>query len=148
MKIYKRLVVDMTKEQVIYEDSFNYEGDIALAGGGQKVAKPEPSESAKIVKDLYGGPLKPALYSVLSPTTDDAYSQMAGQRLVQGIRGGYGARGLAGSGIAQKGEAEGLANLMTDLAMKKEDKAVQILGAGGSATGTTPIPGRGFMGLK
>jgi hypothetical protein len=116
---------------------------------GSRVAKPEPSESAKIVRDLYNrGPLNTGLTNVLSPNSDDAYAQMAQKRLVESIRGGYGARGLAGSGIAQKGETEAASNLFADLAMKKEQIPVQILGAGGGAAGTTPIPGRGFMGLK
>jgi hypothetical protein len=107
------------------------------------------SEAGQIVKDLYSGPLKPALYSVISPTSDDAYAQMARKRLIDSIRGGYGARGLANSGIAIKGEQEGVANLLTDLAMKKEQNITNILGTAGSTPGGgQAVPGRGFMGLK
>ena len=115
-----------------------------------KTTTPEVSESGKIVRDLYQtGPLKPALYNTLSPNSDDAYAQMARDRLVQSIRGGYGARGLAGSGIAQKGESEGVANMLTDLAYRKEQIPAQILAtASGSPSFGQPAPGRGFMGLK
>jgi len=114
-----------------------------------KTTKPEFPEASKIVKDLYGGPLKPALYNVLSPTSDDAYAQMASKRLVEQMRGGYGARGLANSGIAVKGEQEGLANMLTDLAYRKEQIPVQILGTAGTGPSFgQPAPGKGFMGLK
>lgn len=115
-----------------------------------KTTTPEVSESGKIVKDLYGrGPLNTALTGILSPNSDDPYAQMAQKRLVESIRGGYGARGLAGSGIAQKGESEGVANMLTDLAYRKEQLPVQILATGsGSPSFGQPAAGRGFMGLK
>jgi hypothetical protein len=115
-----------------------------------KTTTPEQSESAKIVRDLYNrGPLNVGLTGALSPTSDDPYAQMAQKRLVESIRGGYGARGLAGSGIAQKGESEGVANMLTDLAYRKEQIPVEILKAGsGSPSFGQPAPGRGFMGLK
>jgi hypothetical protein len=114
-----------------------------------KTTPPVVSEAGKIVKDLYGGPLKPALYNVLSPTSDDAYAQMAQKRLIESMRGGYGARGLANSGIAIKGEQEGVANMLTDLAYRKEQLPAQILGTAGSTPGGgAAVPGRGFMGLK
>lgn len=115
-----------------------------------KTTTPEGSESGKIVRDLYAtGPLKAGLINSLSPTSDDAYAQMAKNRLVSQIRGGYGARGLANSGISIKGENEGVANMLTDLAYRKEQLPIQTLATGsGSPNFGAPVPGRGFMGLK
>lgn len=114
----------------------------------QKFAPPQLNPAQKIVQGI-SGPISNAALQTINPVSTDAYAQRAGQQLVQGIRGGYGARGLAGSGIAQRGEAEGLSDLNMKLALEKEKNVIGLLGTAGSGVSSqSPIAGRGFMGLK
>lgn len=46
-KIYTEVVIDMRTNEVLSEESFDYEGDLALCGGGGKsMPKPEPAPPA------------------------------------------------------------------------------------------------------
>lgn len=115
----------------------------------QKFAPAQLNPAQVAVKELWGGPLKTSMNNILSPTSQNEYAQNSLRQLTQNVRGGYGARGLAGSGIAQKGETEAANNFMLDFGNKGQDRAIEILKAGSSGVSSqTPIEGRGFMGLK
>ena len=45
MKIYNEVIIDMNTKETIYEDSFEYEGDIALCCGGGDDDVPEEVEA-------------------------------------------------------------------------------------------------------
>lgn len=46
-KIYTEVIIDMCTNEVLSEKAFDYEGDLALCGGGGKsMPKPEPAPPA------------------------------------------------------------------------------------------------------
>ena len=44
MKIYNRVVLDMETLEVLEEDSFDYQGPVAMCGGGKSPDIPDPPE--------------------------------------------------------------------------------------------------------
>ena len=150
MKVHKKLVIKIETGEILDSISDNYEGPVALAKGA-KVAygKPGYSVSSQIVGGLQGLPGALNDTIINNPFTDASRAEY--QDVVSGIRGNYGARGLANSGIAIKGENTAL----TDIALKSQaQRAAQLTGLLGTASsspsfpgGTSPTP-RGFMRLK
>src|SRR5262245_11123417 len=114
---------------------------------------PKPIQSP--VYDLYknnpqiGGELASGISQVFNPNSDDAYSKIATDRLIQSTRGGYAARGLAGSGIAQKGEQDAVAGLQATLQQQKLGVIPQVIGAfAGQPAQQQQATPRGLFGLK
>ncbi len=87
--------------------------------------------------------------NALEPGSDDAYSKIATERLINTTRGGYGARGLANSGIALQGEQDAVSGLQAQLAQQKMGLVPNILSAanGVPAQQQQATP-RGLFGLK
>lgn len=114
---------------------------------------PAPIQSAgfnALNKDpqVYGA-IKTGVINALQPGSDDAYSQIATDRLLSATRGGFAARGLVGSGIAQRSEQDAVSGLQAQLAQQKMGLVPQILGAASGVPAqqqqSTP---RGLFGLK
>ena len=95
------------------------------------------------------GPLTSAISSDI---INDPFANLASRQMtqaVQQIRGGYGARGLAGSGIAQKGETEAIQDLALKGAAQRAGQLTGLLGTASappSHPGGTPTQGGGFFG--
>ena len=153
MKIYSKLVLD-SDFNTIEEQSYEYEGPVALAGGGSKVqyGKPGYSQASQIIgSPEIAGPLKTAIGNdiINNPFADAASREY--QLASDANNSMYGARGLANSGIAIQGQQAAL----SDIALKEQaQRAGQLVGLLGTASsspsfpgGTSPTP-RGFMGLK
>jgi hypothetical protein len=149
-KIYTRLVIDIGSQKVVAADSFDYSGRVAELKGGSKTPKREDSMSGIIVGDLYRrGPLRGALENVLSSPGDDPFTQRQADLLTQRVRGGYGARGLAGSGISVQGEQDTLRDFLAQRGEAKQNQAIAVLGTGGTAPQfPQKQQGTGFLGLK
>jgi hypothetical protein len=155
MKIYTKIVINIADGRPVAVESYDYSGPIAQAGGKPKAPKAAPAEvspAGKIVTDLYGrGPLRGSLENILANPGDDPFTQRQLDVLTQRTRGGFGARGLAGSGIAQQAEQQAMSDFLMQRGEQKQDQAIKILSTGSSSptqvTGTTPQP-RGFLGLK
>jgi hypothetical protein len=114
---------------------------------------PAPIQSP--VYDLYKNDpsiaqnISSGISQVFSPNADDAYSKIATERLISSTRGGYGARGLAGSGIAQKGEQDAVAGLQATLQQQKLGVIPQVIGAfAGQPAQQQQATPRGLFGLK
>jgi hypothetical protein len=153
MKVYTKVVVDISSGSVIESLGCDYTGPVAQAGGKPKAPKAEYSPAGKIVGDLYGkgggGPLGGALRNILANPGDDPFTQRQLDVLTQRTRGGYGARGLAGSGIAAQGEQDVMRDFLLNRGEQKQGQAIQILGTGGTAPQFgTPQQPRGFLGMK
>ena len=142
MKIYNKVVVDIATGETIFEDSFTYVGEIAkCGGGGPEVTFGKPAYS--VASQIVGGPgirapLTGALNEsiITNPFTDQASREY--KQAVADIRGGYGARGLEGSGIAIQGEQKA----MGDIAAKTQaQRAGQLIGLLGTASGAPSFPG-------
>ena len=154
MKIYQKILINVDSGEIIESINYNYNGPIAhcgSGGGGGGSGKPFYSPAGSIVTSLWGkggGPLGGALKSVLSPTSTDAYAKLAAQRLTNQTRAGYGARGLANSGISIQGEQDALAGLDAQLAMQKEALVPQVLGTGNLPPSFAPVQqgGSGIFG--
>jgi hypothetical protein len=107
------------------------------------------SATGKIISKL-SGPLTDAYRNLILGGADQTGSiaNREIQLAVQATRAGYGARGLAGSGIAQAGEQQAAA----DTGMKVWQQYVQnLLGLGQLGTNNptvTPNQPRGIFGLK
>lgn len=110
--------------------------------------KSEKSEASKIVGDLRG-PLTGRLSGILQPAAEDPFFQRTLEKGVQKVRGGYGARGLAGSGISLQGEQDFIGDATLGRDEQKANQAIQILGAGSGAPTFAPAQApRGLFGLK
>jgi hypothetical protein len=81
MKIYNRIVMDMNTWEVLEEDSYEYDGPLALCGGGSSEPDPVyPSATELAIQQLQlaslqeqakeNAQLKPLLYASMGLTTD------------------------------------------------------------------------------
>lgn len=146
-QMYSKVVIDIATGNVIESEIFNYDGEIALCKGSE-APKPVNSVASNIVKGLQG-PLSGALRKdiITNPFTD--YGSQQYLQAVGDIRGGYGARGLEGSGIAIKGEQQALQKIAAQVQAQRAGQLTGILGtASGAPTVTPPQQGSGFLGLK
>ena len=143
----------METGETLEADSFEYDGEAAkCAGGGAKAIKPQAfySTASQIVGGMapeLGGAIRSDI--ITNPflnRSSDLYKQS-----VADIRGGYGARGLEGSGIAIKGEQQALQKIVNEAAAARAGQLTGVLAtASGAPSVATPQQqqGRGFMGLK
>lgn len=146
MKLFTKVVLDIETGEQLEAESFEYSGPVAECKGGSG-AKTEQGQADRIVGDLYdNGPLKPALYSVLNPTSQDEYAKLAGDKLLSQVRGGFGARGLTNSGIAIQQEQDQLSKLYADLTLGKEKAVLGALGSGGGGAQSTSSQSSGMFG--
>jgi hypothetical protein len=98
---------------------------------------PAQTPANAIIRDLYGkgsGPLATRLNAILAPSGEDDYARLARERLTQQVRQSYGARGLAGSGIAIGGERDALTDFNATLEAQKVQQALNIFGGSQSPT--------------
>lgn len=114
-----------------------------------KASKPELSPAGGIVKGL-SGPLSSAIQTqILNPDAQNALTQRMIEGAVSTVRGGYGARGLAGSGIAQEGENQAAQDILLKAGAQQAQNVIGVLGAGSGSPSYAPqATPRGFMGLK
>jgi hypothetical protein len=114
-----------------------------------KASKPELSPSGKIIGGL-SGPLSEAIQTqILNPDASNALTEREIQGATQAVRSGYGARGLAGSGIAQAGETQAQQDILLKAGQQQAQNIIGVLGAGSGAPSYAPqATPRGFMGLK
>jgi len=146
-KVYSKIVVDITTGDVIEAVPFDYDGEIAFCKGGE-AAKPYDSVAAQIVKGMRG-PLSGAIKQdiITNPFMD--YGSQQYKQAVGDIRGGYGARGLEGSGIAVKGEQDALQKIASQVQAQRAGQLTGVLQtASGAPTVSAPTQGSGFMGMK
>mgnify|MGYP001618261855 CR=1 FL=1 len=137
MKIYNKVIIDVETGKTIYEDSFEYGGVVAkCGGGGGDSGKPAYSVASQIIKGMKG-PLSGAVKQdiVTNPFMD--YGSQQYKQAVSDIRGGYGARGLEGSGIAIKGEQGALQKIASQV---QAQRAGQLVGLLGTASGAPSFP--------
>lgn len=141
MKVYSRVVFDMNTLAVLEEEYTEYTGPWALAGGsggGESTSRPQ-----YIFPELRGGIVEGANQSIINPAIGQDktinYTTSVGgngsytvpmtltdinmNRAINQVRGGYGARGLANSGIAIAGEQ----NAIGQLALQGQQQAAQNL---------------------
>ncbi len=151
MKVYTRIIINIEDGRPVAVESFDYDGEIAELKG-PSAPKPVTSPSGRIVRNLYGGGkglLADSLKGILSNPGDDPFTQRQLDVLTQRTRGGFGARGLAGSGIATQAEQQAQSDFLLNRGEQKQGQAISILGTGSGSPsvvpGSTP---RGFMGLK
>jgi hypothetical protein len=153
MRIYSRIVVDIATGKTIESESFEYEGIVdELKGPSTSYGKPAYSVASQIV----GGkqirdPLTGALRSdiITNPFTDAASREY--KQAVADIRGGYGARGLEGSGIAIGGEQKAMGDIAAKTQAQRAGQLIAMLGTASNPPSFpqgTPQQGGGFMGLK
>jgi hypothetical protein len=136
MKIYNRIVIDIATGRTLEAASFEYNGRVAKCGGDEDSPSPVYSESSKIIHGLRG-PLSGAIRKdiITNPFLDqasDLYKQSVGD-----IRGGYGARGLEGSGIAIKGEQDAMQKIVNQA---EAQRAGQLTGLLATASGAPSFP--------
>lgn len=137
MKIYTKLVFNIATGEQLDADVFEYFGEIAkCGGGGGDSPKPAYSVSSQIIKDMKG-PLSGAVKQdiITNPFTD--YGSQQYKQAVADVRGGYGARGLEGSGIAIKGEQDSLQKIASQV---QAQRAGQLVGLLGTASGAPSFP--------
>ena len=150
MKVYTQIVIDIKTGQQVVAESYDYNGDVALCKGDEP--KREDSASGKVVRDLYGrrggGPLGGSLRNILANPGDDPFTQRQLDVLTQRSRAGMGARGLASSGIGLESEQNVQRDFLLNRGEQKQNQAISILGAGGTAPQLSQSQPRGFMGLK
>lgn len=120
--------------------------------GGQSQPKPQFGPTAQIIGDLKA-PLKSALYeNLIGPgafATTGKLAEREIQQATQAVRGGYAARGLAGSGIAQAGEQQASSDISQQVGQQYAQNLIGVasLGTGGPSYAPQQQP-RGLFGLK
>lgn len=153
MKVYSKIVISMASGEVLESVSTDYTGPVALAKGPDvEFGKPGYSVASQIIKsDAIKGPLTNAIQGdiINDPFQNQASRQY--QTTVDSLRNGYGARGLAGSGIAIQGEQQALNDIQLNAAAQRAGQLTGLLATASSSpsfpNGATK-PGSGFMGLK
>lgn len=149
MKLHKKVIIEIESGEVIADDVIEYGGPVAECKGGE-AAKPYESTAGKIVGGKkIRGPLETALLGniIKNPFTD--YDSQQYKQAVADISGGYGARGLEGSGIAIKGEQNALQKIVSQTEAQRAGQLNQLLGtASGAPNLSAPTQGSGFMGMK
>lgn len=137
MKVYRKIVIEIATGNIVEEDSFEYVGEVAkCGGGGGDGGGPAYSVASNIIRRL-SGPLSGAIKSdiITNPFTDFGSQQY--KQAVSDIRGGYGARGLEGSGIAVKGEQDALQKIASQV---QTQRAGQLTGLLGTASASPSFP--------
>jgi hypothetical protein len=119
---------------------------MAKAGKSQT---PQYSASGKIIGGL-APEISSAIQSqILDPNNAQNLAALNVKGAVSQARAGYAARGLASSGIAQRGETEAAQSALLNAQDVQSKNLVGLLGAGnGSPTFSQPPTPRGIFGLK
>jgi hypothetical protein len=153
MKIYSKLVLDEAGH-VLEEISKDYSGPVAQCSPNSpkpKFAPPGYSAAGEMVrgdlKDSLTGAVKESVIN--NPFLDASSREM--QTTTDAIRGSYGARGLAGSGIAVQGENQAISDIMLKSQAARAGQLTGIMATGSSSpsyAGQQERPGKGFMGMK
>jgi hypothetical protein len=153
MKIYSKLVLDEAGN-VLEEISKDYSGPVAQCS--PKSPKPQfapakySAAGEMIREDLrepLGGAIKDSIIN--NPFLDASSREM--QTTTDAIRGSYGARGLANSGIAVQGENQAISDIMLKSQAQRAGQLTGIMATGSSSpsfAGQQERPGKGFMGMK
>jgi hypothetical protein len=152
MKIYNSVTIDIASGEIVSEQSFEYDGEVAeLKGPKVSYGKPAYSVASQIVGGKLRAPLTGALmHNIINNPYEDAASREYKQA-VAGIRGNYGARGLEGSGIAIGGENQALGDIIAKTNAQRAGQLNTLLGtasASPSFPSGTPQQGGGFLGMK
>lgn len=142
----------MKTSEVVEHDSYDYDGPVAVAKGSDvKFGKPGYSIASQIVNKDLRGPLAGAIkQDIITDPFQNAASQQY-QTTVDSLRSGYGARGLANSGIAIQGEQDALKNIQLASQAQRAGQLTGVLATASSSPSFpsgTPQQGSGFLGLK
>ena len=155
MKIHTRVVVDIATDALLVDEAHEYSGKVALAGGGGAKSKQE-SQQSFVIPSLLPSIGAAATNSIINPNMGNpatiGYTTSTGaqgnysvpqsltdinmNRAVQQIRGGYGARGLANSGIAIGGEQNAIGQLALQGQQQDQTALTNLLAAGTGSTST------------
>jgi hypothetical protein len=153
MKIHTFTVIDISTGEVIADTYHEYAGKLAKAGtGGGAKSQSAPSY---VIPGLLPSIGSAATNSIIGPnmgnpatvpyvtssgvqgqyTVPKSLTDINMDRAVQQIRGGYGARGLANSGIAIQGEQNAIGQLALQGQQQDQTALTNLLAAGtGSAS--------------
>ena len=145
MKIIKKIVINLNNNQIIEEDSFDYNGPIAHCGGG-KPPDPQTSPGGEIIKQLQG----PLVANIQKYILGSGTEQLTNRAIQQGVNASnaqYGLRGLEGSGIAVKGTQEVASDIGLKGAQQQAQNLIGLVGAGAGAP-IAPQQPKGIFGLK
>lgn len=149
MRITSKLVLKISTGEVLEHEYKDYNGPIAHCGGGGSSQKPQVGESAKIIGQLSPEIVQGVRGQILDPTSNENLTKRTMDLAVQNSNAGFGARGLAGSGIAQRGAEQAGTDAALAGAQQQQQALIGLLGAGsGSPTFSTPPQPRGLFGLK
>lgn len=155
MKIYNRVVIDIVTGEVLAEDVVEYDGALAMAGGGGSSG--QKSQPSYILPGLLPGIQDAATRSIINPAmgneTTIPYTTSVGgrgaytvpmtltdinmNRAINQVRGGYAARGLANSGIAIGGEQNAIGQLALQGQQQQAQNLTNLLSAGTGQTSQT-----------
>lgn len=148
MKVIKKIVIS-NQGKVLEEDSYEYQGPIAQCGGGAKAPKATESASSRIIAGLAPEITQGLKSFILDPTSNESLTKRTVDLAVQQSNAGYGARGLAGSGIAQRGSTQAATDAALAGAQQQQQALIGLLGAGsGSPVFGPQQQPRGLFGLK
>jgi len=159
--IYNKLVIDMTTGDVIESESFDYDGPVAEAKGGP--SSQSSSNPTYMIPSLIPDIEKGARYSITGPASGQEVSvpwySISGEnqpysipqtltdinmnRAIHQIRGGYGARGLEGSGISQVGEEQAVGQIALQGQQQAATNLTNLLAAGTGQTSKATSGGGG-----
>lgn len=146
-RIYSRIVIDIASGDVIEAIAFDYDGNVASCKGA-KAAKPVESAGSKIIAGL-SGPISRAIEGDITNNPFTNPSSDIYKQTLANLRGGYGARGLEGSGIAVQGEQDALQKIVNQSQAQRAGQLTALVGAGsGSPVFAPQQQPSGFMGTK
>ena len=134
-KIYRKLILDIATGAVLYEDSFEYDGEVVLVKGGGGGSS-SSSTPAFVDPSLVPETSAAARSSILDPLSGSQLTDVNLQKATNQIRGGYGARGMAGSGIAARGEQDIISQMILQAQMNNQAALTNLISAesGGAST--------------
>ena len=149
MRITKKIVIKINTGEVLEHEWMDYNGPTAQCGGSGGTPKPQTSPGGDIIKGL-SGPISGAISGqILDPTNNANLTKRTMDLAVQNSNAQFGARGLAGSGIAQRGAEQAGTDAALAGAQQQQQALIGLLGAGsGSPVFAPQQPPRGLFGLK
>ncbi len=154
MKVYRKLILNMATGDMVYEDSFEYDGLVANLGGSNTSGKSGPAYVLPgLLPDIESGARKSIIGPAMGEETKIPFANLGGSytvpksltdinmdRAVQQIRGGYGARGLANSGISMAGEQNAIGQLALQGQQQNQQALTNLLAAGTGNQSTQKSP--------
>ena len=145
MKVITKVVID--NGVVVEEESFEYDGPVAECkdSGGKQTQ----SQSSRIIGQLAPQIKQGILSQILDPTNNQNLTNRTVDIAMQKSNAGYGARGMAGSGIAQRGATQAATDAALAGSQQQQQALIGLLGAGSGAPSFSPqAQPRGMFGLK